>query len=130
MRGARSDIETAEYNEKCGTRSIVARPSNGSTKVVTRPLRAPKIEAMLLAIAGDDLRQPLEAIESAHKLFSLGVRTSSELRWLRSGQSAISRLKEQLRQIETALHVRELATRLEAKTRPHSSDFTAGSPRA
>jgi two-component system phosphate regulon sensor histidine kinase PhoR len=112
MSGARSHIGAEERNEKCGTSTIIARPSNWSMKAVTRPLRAPKIDSMLLALAGDDLRQPLDAIESAHKLLGLEVRTSSELRWLRSSQSAISRLKEQLQQIQTALHFRELATRL------------------
>ena len=115
MSGARSDIESAERNEKCGPSAIVAHPANWSMNAATKPPRARKIEAILLAIAGDDLRKPLEAIESAHKLLSLGVRTHSELRWLRSGQSAISRLKEQLQQIQTALHVRELAMQLEPR---------------
>ena len=130
MSGARSDIEAVERNEKCGSSAIVAHPANWSMKATSRPPRAPKIEAILLAIAGDDLRQPLEAIESAHKLLSLGVRTNSELRWLRSGQSAISRLKEQLRKIQTALHVRELATQLEPRPVRIQSDFAAGPLRA
>jgi two-component system phosphate regulon sensor histidine kinase PhoR len=53
-------------------------------------------ESLLLAVAGHDLRQPLQILQSAHELLGLGVRTNSELRLLRSGQSAIDRLKEPL----------------------------------
>ncbi len=62
---------------------------------------------MLLAIAGHDLRQPLQVIQSTHELLGLGVRTKSELRWLRSGQSAIDRLRNQLDQLLAALRLRE-----------------------
>jgi two-component system phosphate regulon sensor histidine kinase PhoR len=37
----------------------------------------------------------------------MGIRTSSELRHLRSSQNAIDRLKEQLAQLQTALRIRE-----------------------
>jgi two-component system phosphate regulon sensor histidine kinase PhoR len=62
---------------------------------------------VLLAIAGHDLCQPLQALQSAHELLGLGVRTSSELRYLRSGQNAIDRFKELLAQLQTALRIRE-----------------------
>ena len=71
-----------------------------------KPHKISDFEGVLLAIAGHDLRQPLQVIQSAHELLGLGVRTSSELRSLRSGQNAIDRLKEQLEQILTALRVR------------------------
>src|SRR5258707_13338476 len=79
----------------------------------TRPHRVSNFEAVLLAITGHDLRPPLQVIQSAHELLALGIRTSSELRCLRSGQNAIDRLKEQLEQILIALHVRESTRRLE-----------------
>jgi two-component system, OmpR family, phosphate regulon sensor histidine kinase PhoR len=70
-------------------------------------------EAVLLAIAGHGFRQPLHVIQSAHELLGHGIRTSSELRCLRSSQTAIDRLKEQLEQILTALRLRERSRRLE-----------------
>ena len=72
-----------------------------------KPHKISDFEGVLLAIAGHDLRQPLQVIQSAHELLGLGVRTSSGLRSLRSGQNAIDRLKEQLEQILTALRVRD-----------------------
>ena len=63
--------------------------------------------SVLLAIAGHDLRQPLQAIQSAHELLGLGARTKSELRLLRSGQRAIDRLTAQLDQLLAALRLRD-----------------------
>jgi signal transduction histidine kinase len=66
-----------------------------------------EFDSVLLGMAGHNLRQPLQIIQSAHDFLRLGVRTNSELRLLRSGQSAIDRLKEQLDQFAIALRVRE-----------------------
>jgi two-component system phosphate regulon sensor histidine kinase PhoR len=63
--------------------------------------------ATLLAIAGHDLRQPLQVIKSAHELMGLGLRTQSELRWLQSGERAIVRLTAQLDQLLAALRLHE-----------------------
>ena len=68
--------------------------------------QASDYEALLLAIAGHDLRQPLQAIQSAHELLGLGIRTKSELCLLRSGQHAIDRLTAQLDQLLAALRLR------------------------
>jgi two-component system, OmpR family, phosphate regulon sensor histidine kinase PhoR len=81
------------------------------TATVT-PRKVPNFEGVLLAMAGHDLRQPLQVIQSAHELLGCGTRTNSELRYLRSGKNAIDRLKEQLEQIMTALRVRECSGRL------------------
>jgi two-component system, OmpR family, phosphate regulon sensor histidine kinase PhoR len=67
---------------------------------------APDFETVLLAIAGHDLRQPLQIIQNAHELLGMGRRTSSELKNLRLGQNAIDQLKEQLNQLLTALRIR------------------------
>jgi two-component system phosphate regulon sensor histidine kinase PhoR len=72
-----------------------------------RPHAGSDFESVLLAIAGHDLRQPLQVVQSAHELLSRGLRTNSELRHLRSGQNAIDRLKEQLAELLTALRIRE-----------------------
>jgi signal transduction histidine kinase len=114
MREMRGHIEAAERNESSGTTGA-ARPVAWSMTATARPHKVSNFEAVLLAIAGHDLRQPLQVIQSAHELLGLGVRTSSELRYLRSGQNAIDRLKEQLEQILTALRVRECSRRLELR---------------
>jgi two-component system, OmpR family, phosphate regulon sensor histidine kinase PhoR len=85
-------------------------PSLGAATVT--PRKAPNFEGVLLAMAGHDLRQPLQVIQSVHELLGCGLRTRSELRCLRSGQIAIDRLKEQLEQIVTALRIRECSGRL------------------
>jgi hypothetical protein len=41
-------------------------------------------ESVLLAIAGHDLRQPLQIVQSAYELLGMGLRTSAELKHLRS----------------------------------------------
>jgi two-component system phosphate regulon sensor histidine kinase PhoR len=114
MREMRGHIEAAERNESSGITGA-ARPVDWSMTATARPHKVSNFEAVLLAIAGHDLRQPLQVIQSAHELLGLGVRTSSELRYLRSGQNAIDRLKEQLEQILTALRVRECSRRLELR---------------
>jgi signal transduction histidine kinase len=78
-----------------------------------RQRSAANFEAVLLAIAGHDLRQPLQVIQAAHERLKTGIRTSSQLQYLRYGQNAIERLNEQLEQILTALRVREGAQRFE-----------------
>jgi two-component system phosphate regulon sensor histidine kinase PhoR len=92
-----------------------ASPVGWKMTATARPKKASNFERVLLAIAGHDLRQPLQVIQSAHELLGLGIRTSSELRCLRSGQNAIDRLKDQLEQILTALRVRECTRHLELR---------------
>lgn len=106
-------IGTEERNESFRATAGATRPVSWNVTASARPHRVSNFEAVLLAIAGHDLRQPLQVIQSAHELLGLGIRTSSELRCLRSGQNAIDRLKGQLEQILTALRVRKSTKRLE-----------------
>jgi signal transduction histidine kinase len=106
----RSQVGAAEGRQ--GFR-IDALSLTWSMTAAARPQKVSNFEAVLLAIAGHDLRQPLQIIQSAHERLGYGVRTSSELRCLRSGQIAIDRLKEQLEQILTAMRVQESTERLE-----------------
>ncbi len=62
-----------------------------------------EFESVLLAIAGHDLRQPLQAIQGVHDLLGSGERTESELRLLSCGQAAIDGLRNQLDQLLDAL---------------------------
>jgi signal transduction histidine kinase len=74
---------------------------SSSAKVETQ--QASDYAALLVAIAGHDLRQPLQAIQFSHELLGRGIRSKSELRLLRSGQRAIDRLTAQLDQLLAAL---------------------------
>jgi two-component system phosphate regulon sensor histidine kinase PhoR len=71
------------------------------------PQRTTDFQAVLLAIAGHDLRQPLQIIQSSHELLGVGVRTKSEQDLLQTGQHAIDRLNGQLNQLLGALRLCE-----------------------
>ena len=103
-------LGAVEVSQKSYSAGVPAR-GWGMIASVT-PRKVPNFEGVLLAMAGHDLRQPLQVLQSAHELLGCGVRTNSELRYLRSGKNAIDRLKEQLEQIMTALRVRECSGRL------------------
>jgi signal transduction histidine kinase len=90
----------ALHAPRVATRSFTWSPSSEAQQVSD-------YGSVLLSIAGHDLRQPLQAIQSTHDLFGLGVRTKSELRLLRSGQRAIDRLTAQLNQLLAALRLRD-----------------------
>jgi two-component system phosphate regulon sensor histidine kinase PhoR len=64
-------------------------------------------QAVLLAMAGHDLRQPLQIIQSSHELLGIGVRTKSEQRLLRRGQHAINGLNGLLDQLLGAVRLYE-----------------------
>ncbi len=64
-------------------------------------------QGMLLAMAGHDLRQPLQIIQSTHDRLDIGIRTKSEQEMLQLGQHAIDRLTGQLDQLLGALRLYE-----------------------
>jgi two-component system, OmpR family, phosphate regulon sensor histidine kinase PhoR len=74
-----------------------------------------EFEATLLAIAGHDLRQPLQILQNVHDRFGNYFRTEAELRLLRIGQGAIHQLREQLDALVRALRVREGASQIELR---------------
>ncbi|WGD50306.1 hypothetical protein QA641_32590 [Bradyrhizobium sp. CB1650] len=89
-------------------------PFGHATRMEERPIQAVddgqsasqqplEFGTVLLAIAGHDLRQPLQVIQNVHDLFGRGERTDSELSILRRGQIAIDRLRDQLDQLLGAL---------------------------
>jgi signal transduction histidine kinase len=102
--------------------------STPSLSPTSETQQASDYEALLLAIAGHDLRQPLQAIQSAHELLGLGIRTKSELCLLRSGQRAIDRLTAQLDQLLAALSPPEFGG-LEANAPAPHALASAGCPR-
>jgi two-component system, OmpR family, phosphate regulon sensor histidine kinase PhoR len=80
------------------------------------PQRTTDFQAVLLAMAGHDLRQPLQIIQSSHELLGIGIRTKSEQRLLQTGQHAIDRLNGQLDQLLGAVRLYEHSK--EAKLSP------------
>jgi two-component system, OmpR family, phosphate regulon sensor histidine kinase PhoR len=64
-------------------------------------------QAVLLAMAGHDLRQPLQIIQSSHERLGIGIRTQSEQDLLQKGQHAIDRLSRQLDQLLGAVRLYE-----------------------
>jgi two-component system phosphate regulon sensor histidine kinase PhoR len=115
MHGTRSGSETVERGNEPSADSIVVSQTDRSMSGDAGAHRGPRHETMLLKVAGEDLLHSVEAIESAHDHFNLGVRTNSEQRWLQCSRRAIDSFKEQLEQIQIALQVRDHATHFELK---------------
>jgi two-component system, OmpR family, phosphate regulon sensor histidine kinase PhoR len=109
MRETEGLVKATEIRGTFATEQVAKRPITWSMTAKADPQRPSEFESVLLAIAGHDLRQPLQVIQGAHDFLSLGVRTESELRLLRSGQSAIDQLRDQLDQLLAAMRLREHA---------------------
>jgi two-component system phosphate regulon sensor histidine kinase PhoR len=86
-----------------------ARGQPGALGMIDRadPQQTTDFQAVLLAMAGHDLRQPLQIIQSSHELLGIGVRTKSEQNLLQRGQHAIDRLTGQLDQLLGAVRLYE-----------------------
>src|SRR5580692_6603361 len=106
MRNIDGHIGTATRRRAFDAIGATGRPITWSMTATAQPQTFSDFESLLLAIAGHDLRQPLQIIQSAHELLGCGVRTKSELRLLERGQIAINRLTEQLDQLIAALRLR------------------------
>jgi signal transduction histidine kinase len=103
MRETEALVTITEPREIFGKARTAKRPTTWSLTAKIAPQGSSEFESVLLAIAGHDLRQPLQVIQGAHDFLGLGVRTETELRLLQSGQSAIDRLKDQLDQLFAAI---------------------------
>lgn len=75
--------------------------------------RTSDFQAALLGMAGHDLRQPLQIIQSAYEWLSDRVAGTSEKARLERGERAIARLTEQLDQLVNALRLYEHTQRME-----------------
>jgi two-component system, OmpR family, phosphate regulon sensor histidine kinase PhoR len=69
--------------------------------------RTTDFQAVLLAMASHDLRQPLQILQGSHDLLGIGVRTKSEQRLLQRGQHAINCLNGLLNQLLSAVRLCE-----------------------
>ena len=112
MRDTNGHFEATASGRTFGVEEAAGPPITWNRTTTVEPQRISEFEAALLAIAGHDLRQPLQIIQSAHELLGIGVRTNCELRLLQSGQNAIDRLTEQLDQLLGALRLHEHAKEL------------------
>jgi two-component system phosphate regulon sensor histidine kinase PhoR len=98
------------------TSSIAAlQPDSWAVTGREQPDDICNFESVLLAIAGHDLRQPLQIVQGAHDLLGLGPRTTSERRHLQSSQAALDQLSEQLSQLLIALRMRLHAKQIELR---------------
>src|SRR5580693_503882 len=88
------------------------RPMTLSMTAKAKPHKPSEFESVLLAIAGHDLRQPLQVIQNVHDILGRGLRTASELRLLQYGQSAVERLRDQLDELLGALRLWESGKRV------------------
>ena len=75
-------------------------------------------QAALLGMAGHDLRQPLQVIQSAYEWLGDRVAGSSEKARLERGEQAIVRLTEQLDRLVSALRLYEHTQRMEINSIP------------
>lgn len=100
-------IEALESSGLLGTPEITKRPIIWSMTAKANPQKPPDFQSVLLAIAGHDLRQPLQVIGNVHDLLRQGPRTASELGLLRYSQRAVDRLREQLDELLAALRLYE-----------------------
>jgi two-component system phosphate regulon sensor histidine kinase PhoR len=90
-----------------GVTRSTEQPVNSGMAGRAGPQRTTDFQAVLLAMAGHDLRQPLQIIQSSHDLLGVGIRTKSEQDLLQTGQHAIDRLNGQLDQLLGALRLCE-----------------------
>lgn len=86
MHNASDHIETEERNASFRTSAGV--PLSWSLTATVRHQSGANIKAVLPAIAGHDLHQPLQVIHGAHEHPGLGIRMSSELQHLQNSNWA------------------------------------------
>lgn len=75
--------------------------------------RASDFQAALLGMAGHDLRQPLQIIQSAYEWLGSRVAHTSEKARLERGERAIARLTDQLDRLVSALRLYEHTQKME-----------------
>ena len=112
MRELEGQVDVMENSGAFGTPRVPTRPITWSMTAKAKPHKSSEFKSVLLAIAGHDLRQPLQVIQLAHDFLGRGDRTTSELCQLQSGQIAIDRLKNQLDELVAALQLSEPAKRV------------------
>jgi two-component system phosphate regulon sensor histidine kinase PhoR len=80
--------------------------------------RASDFHAVLLGIAGHDLRQPLQVIRSSYEKLGSGRHNRAYKQTLERGEYAVERLTEQLDRLTDALRLYEHARRMKLSSVP------------
>ena len=80
---------------------------------ISDPQRASDFQAAPLGMAGHDLRQPLQIIQSTYDMLRTRLRSGSEQIWLETGEQAITSLTEQLDRLLDALRLYEYTKTIE-----------------
>jgi hypothetical protein len=88
------------------TPQISTRSITWSVITKVKPRKPSEFQSVLVATAGHDPRQPLQVIQGAHEFLGRGVRTTPERRQLRSGQSVIDQLRDQLNELVAVIQFR------------------------
>lgn len=89
-------------------------PSQTAIDDITTELRrASDFQATLLGMAGHDLRQPLQVLQSTYEWLGARVAHSSDIAQLARGERAIARLTQHLDQLIGALRLYESSQRIE-----------------
>jgi signal transduction histidine kinase len=87
--------------------------TNGHTPRERALQQANDFHAVLLAMAGHDLRQPLQVMLNSYDWLSRRLGTASEREYLRRGELAIAQLSKQLDLLVDALRLHQQATTIE-----------------
>lgn len=93
--------------------TLEQHPGGAPARRATEPQHARDFPAALLAMAGHDLRQPLQIIQSTYEWLGTRVSGMSERVRLERGERAIARLTEQLDRLIGALRLYEQTERME-----------------
>jgi two-component system, OmpR family, phosphate regulon sensor histidine kinase PhoR len=78
--------------------------------------RTSDFQAVLLGMAGHDLRQPLQVIRGTYELLGTRALAKSEQAWLERGERALSGLTEQLDRLLGALRLYEYTKTMETSS--------------
>src|SRR5258706_9375283 len=112
MHETHGHVKATEGSAAFGTPRMPTRPMTWSMTAKAKPHKPSEFEFVFRAIAGHDLRQPLQVIQNVHDILGRGVRTASELRLLQYGQSAVERLRDQIDELLAALRLCESGKRV------------------
>jgi two-component system, OmpR family, phosphate regulon sensor histidine kinase PhoR len=97
--------------------SIIERSApTSATYNVLDLQRTSGFQAVLLGMAGHDLRQPLQVIRGTYELLGSRARPKSEQVWLERGERAVSGLTEQLDRLLGALRLYEHTKTMETSS--------------
>jgi signal transduction histidine kinase len=104
---------TRSPSEACVVSADEPHIANANEQRARDLQRASEFHAVLLAMAGHDLRQPLQIIMGTYSWLSRRLDTSSEREYLRRGELAIAQLTEQLDHLVDALRMHQRAASIQ-----------------